>query len=279
MGKIDVSRLAATTLVSGFATDPTDQTLCVMQAISYIMDEQGSRITFCRGDQPLLVAWSDKPGCVDPHLISAGIMLNDRLSDARRQTLKTRIPRLIGTRDDGLAEARAIVAADWMIRRALPALAVEPWLTEAMRERLLALADLTPITTRAQVYARGKRLLAHLFDMEVWGLRPTRAQDDLALSGITFKPTWAIVADRLNYYLQTDAPLASLTRETMAAIVEPTGWWVASTGNVNEDLALAYFDALLALSNTPLDDLVGQESGVAPIAAPAPSESLTAAFA
>src|SRR6266511_2614383 len=72
------------------------------------------------------VAWfadephSAAPRCVSPVLISFGDRGNDGLPDERRQRLVPLIPRLVGTRGDGLDEQRAYMALDWLIRTYTP---------------------------------------------------------------------------------------------------------------------------------------------------------------
>lgn len=81
-----------------------NKTACVMEAASYIAGEP----------------WSDSPKCVSPVLTSFGIRLNDSLPEDKRQLLKPFIPDLIGTRDDGLDDARRDMARRWLMAEWLP---------------------------------------------------------------------------------------------------------------------------------------------------------------
>src|SRR6266508_83216 len=71
---------------------------------------------------------TDRPPCVSKILGSFGRDLNAQLDDVRRQQLKPLIPRLLGTADDGLDQARGYLALDWLIRTYTPA-----WLDVAGR--------------------------------------------------------------------------------------------------------------------------------------------------
>ena len=59
---------------------------------------------------------SDSPACVSPVLRAFCTALNDGLEDEPRQRLRLYLARTIGTADDGLDEARAWMAMDWLIR-------------------------------------------------------------------------------------------------------------------------------------------------------------------
>ncbi len=96
--------LAHLTLSTG-GHAPTADEWCVMEATAYVAGEPHS----------------DEPVCVSRVLTSFSIGLNDRWSDEQRQKLIPFIPRLIGTRDDGLDETRGYLALDWLIRTYTPA--------------------------------------------------------------------------------------------------------------------------------------------------------------
>ena len=72
---------------------------CLMELVAYVAGEP----------------WSFEPECVSPVLTEFGYKLNDCLPDDLRQQLKPLIPDLIGTRDDGLDDARARIAWDWCV--------------------------------------------------------------------------------------------------------------------------------------------------------------------
>ncbi len=81
-----------------------DEGACLMEAVSFLAREQ----------------FSDHPKCVSPVLGTFGRNLNDVLPDALRQELKSLIPSLPGTADDGMDETRGYMALDWLIRTWLP---------------------------------------------------------------------------------------------------------------------------------------------------------------
>ena len=64
---------------------------------------------------------SDKPGCVCPILAAFGRRLNDVVPDDLRQELVPLLPKMIGTAGDGNAQARGLMAADWLVRVYTPA--------------------------------------------------------------------------------------------------------------------------------------------------------------
>jgi hypothetical protein len=78
---------------------------CAMEWVSYLAGEPHS----------------DQPGCVSPALRSICVSLNDGLEKNTRQRLRPYLARTIGTTHDGLDEARAWMAMDWLIRVYAPA--------------------------------------------------------------------------------------------------------------------------------------------------------------
>lgn len=80
---------------------------CVMEAVAYFAGEP----------------WSDHPQCASPLLTDFGLAVNDTIGADKRQQLIPLIPRIVGTRGDGLDEARRYLALDWLIRTFTP-----PWL-------------------------------------------------------------------------------------------------------------------------------------------------------
>lgn len=93
------------------------------------------------------VAWvagephTDHPACACPILATFGRQLNDVLPDEKRQRLRTFIPRIVGTADDGRSQERGLAAADWLIRTYTPR-----WLDAAglhdAAQRVRSLAEL-----------------------------------------------------------------------------------------------------------------------------------------
>ena len=81
---------------------------------------------------------TDEPACVSPVLRAFCIALNDGLDDIPRQRLRPYLTRTIGTAGDGLDEARAWMAMDWLIRVYTPAWLGLARLTDAA-QRLTAL--------------------------------------------------------------------------------------------------------------------------------------------
>jgi hypothetical protein len=87
------------TLAYGTHATP-DEGRCAMEWVSHLAGEPHS----------------DAPRCVSPVLRALCISLNDGLADARRQRLRPYLARTIGTAGDGLDEARAWLAMDWLVR-------------------------------------------------------------------------------------------------------------------------------------------------------------------
>jgi hypothetical protein len=87
-----------------------DDGRCAMEWVSYLAGEPHS----------------DQPACVSPVLRAFCTTLNDNLEDGPRQRLRPYLTRTIGTADDGLDEARAWMAMDWLVRTYAPR-----WLTIA----------------------------------------------------------------------------------------------------------------------------------------------------
>jgi len=107
--------------------------VCAMELVSYLAGEP----------------FSDHPQCVCPVLGAFVRSWNDALPDDERDALlKPLLPRLIGTRgSDALAERRALMAADWLVRVHTPA-----WLRLAkLNAQADALANLPEITSMAQI--------------------------------------------------------------------------------------------------------------------------------
>ena len=82
-----------------------DDGLCLLEAVAWVAGE----------------AHSDHPTCTSTVLAAFGRELNDQLPDGLRQQLVPLVPRLIGTRGDGLDETRGYLALDWLIRTYTPA--------------------------------------------------------------------------------------------------------------------------------------------------------------
>jgi len=99
---------------------------CAMEWVSYLAGEPHS----------------DSPSCVSPVLRALCISLNDGLPDVARQRLRPYLARTIGTAGDGLDEARAWLAMDWLIRTYAPR-----WLSlVSLDEAAAGLADGPAIT-------------------------------------------------------------------------------------------------------------------------------------
>ena len=85
---------------------PTDQEMCVMEAVSWVAGEP----------------WSDHPSCVSPVIAQFLRSWNDGLDDEGRQRLKPYIERVIDTKGTPEQEQiRGLMAADWMVHHHLPA--------------------------------------------------------------------------------------------------------------------------------------------------------------
>ena len=103
-----------------------------------LADLEAGRIHLDRGSHPdrshghcamEVVAWlageghTDAPHCASPLLTAYTIRLNDRWSDEQRQALAPYLPRMVGTRGDGLDGARLEIAHQALTCDLLP-----PWL-------------------------------------------------------------------------------------------------------------------------------------------------------
>jgi hypothetical protein len=92
---------------------------------------------------------SDHPACVSPVLRAFCVAFNDWLPKTARQRLRPYLTRTIGTVDDGLDQARAWMAMDWLIRVHTPA-----WLDLAgVNEAARRLVSLQPIVDVASLDA------------------------------------------------------------------------------------------------------------------------------
>ena len=111
------------------------EAMCVMEAVAFMAGEE----------------WTDAPACACP-VISAFLRnWNDSLPHDERQQLKKYIPKLIGTNGgDELAERRAWMATDWLVRDHTPA-----WLDLAglkeQAQTLRALPELVSAETAAAI--------------------------------------------------------------------------------------------------------------------------------
>lgn len=131
MSHIDLSTLV---LAKGSHRDRESGT-CLLEAVAYFAGEPHS----------------DAPTCVSPVLRSFGIGLNDVLPDDKRQRLVPFVPRMVGTANDGLDEARGFLALDWSIRIHTPA-----WLDLAgLVAEAQALRDLRQIVDLASAQDAG----------------------------------------------------------------------------------------------------------------------------
>ena len=139
------------TLAPGTHTTPAEGR-CAMEWVSHLAGEPHS----------------DAPRCVSPVLRALCVALNDGLTDRPRQRLRPYLARTIGTAGDGLDEARAWAAADWLVRSWAPAwlaLAQLPGEAAALRERpaisdAASLAASLPDLQRARRAARRARTAA-----------------------------------------------------------------------------------------------------------------------
>jgi hypothetical protein len=125
---IDPERLAKVTTLDRNSHSSFEDGVCAMEAASYIAGEP----------------WSDHPNCVCPVIGAFMRSWNDDLPDDERTVLLLPlVPRTVGTRgSDALANRRATMAADWMVRVHTPA-----WLRLAgLTAQADALANLPEIT-------------------------------------------------------------------------------------------------------------------------------------
>jgi hypothetical protein len=129
---IDQERLAKITTLASGSHEPNDTDMCVMEAVAFVTHKE----------------WSAHPPCVCPVIGAFVRTWNDGLSDAERtDILLPFVPRLLNTkRDEATERARAMMAADWLIRTHAVA-----WLRLArLNEQADFLAALPEITDFAQ---------------------------------------------------------------------------------------------------------------------------------
>jgi hypothetical protein len=135
---------------------------CAMEWVSYLAGEPHS----------------DEPACVSPVLRAFCTSLNDALADGPRQRLRPYLTRTIGSVDDGLDEARAWMALDWLVRTYTPTWLRAAGLTGAAQ----VLTDHSAVMDRPDLQSA----------LAVLGLvrRDARAAWSAAL-GATRVPAWA----------------------------------------------------------------------------------------
>ena len=148
-----------THLEHGSHSRPEDG-MCAMELVAFVAGEP----------------FSDHPECVCPVLGAFVRAWNDGLPDDERDAiLKPILPRLIGTRgSNALAERRALMAADWLVRVHTPA-----WLRLAkLDSQADALAALPEITSMAQVPSiRAPIEAAHRDAVAAWDAAWAAARD------------------------------------------------------------------------------------------------------
>ncbi len=141
---IDPQRLAEIVNLDVGAHHNFSAGACMLEAVAYVTRSP----------------WSDHPDCVCPVLGAFLRAWNDGLPDEQRNSiLLPLIPRVINTRgSEKLAERRALMAADWLVRTHTPA-----WLRLAgLTDQAAALENLPEITSMAQVPSiRGPIEAAH----------------------------------------------------------------------------------------------------------------------
>ena len=133
---IDPERLARITVLKDGGHSPPngDFAACVMEAASYVAGEP----------------WSDHPKCVCSVIAAFMRSWNDHIQDDTQRTelLLPLLTKVIGTRgSNALANCRAVMAGDWLVRVQAPS-----WLRLAgLTEHADRLAGLPEITDLAQV--------------------------------------------------------------------------------------------------------------------------------
>ncbi len=112
------------------AHDNRKDGVCLLEAVAWFAGEEHS----------------DGPECACPVLIGMGQQLNDLLPDHKRIRLLPMVPRIVGTKGDGMAERRGLMAADWLVRTYTPT-----WLRlaklDAEADALEALPEIMDTTT------------------------------------------------------------------------------------------------------------------------------------
>jgi len=116
-----------------------------LEALNTITLDRGAHDSFEDGHCAMeVVSWlaglgfTDAPECASPVLRRYTIVLNDRWDDEQRQALIPFLPRMVGTANDGLDDARERVASRFLLEKLL-----EPWLRLAGMD---AEADQIPAT-------------------------------------------------------------------------------------------------------------------------------------
>jgi hypothetical protein len=157
--------------------------VCAMEAAAYIAGEP----------------WSDHPECVCPVVAAFMRGWNDSLPDDERTALLLPLtPKTIGTRgSEKLAERRALMAADWLVRVNTPA-----WLRLAgLDTHADALSALPEITDMAQVPSiRGPLEAARTDAVAAWDA----ATDKLAATKTELQKSAVALVERMCALTEND---------------------------------------------------------------------------
>lgn len=151
------------TLEKGKHPSPSDG-MCVMEAVAWWFGEDHT----------------DEPRCVSPVLRSYAMTLNDRMPDDQRQKLLPFIPRFVGTRDDGLDQERAEMAA----LRAVNVFAAAGLRAVGLDEHAEACKNADTLNTAAYAAAA----VAALADAHLWDEALQLLDDMLSLGARSHSP-------------------------------------------------------------------------------------------
>ena len=190
-------RLAEVTTLHSGGHDPTSGQMCAMEAAAYIAGEP----------------WSDHPECVCPVISAFARSWNDALPDDERNALLLPlIPKTVGTRGSpALAERRALMAADWLVRVNTPA-----WLRLAgLTVHADALSALPEITGMSQVPSiRGPIEAARADAAAAWDAAwdAARAAAWAAARDAAWDAAWAAARDAARAAARDAGPEAAATK-------------------------------------------------------------------
>ena len=239
-----------------------------------LADLEAGRIHLDRGGHPdrshghcamEVVAWlageghTDAPHCASPVLTAYTIRLNDRWSDEQRQALAPYLPRMVGTRGDGLDDARLEIARQALTRDLLP-----PWLrlagmdAEADAISTVNLADLRSMleSIRAAAWKRRNAALEPIQEKVRAAVREKLAQHPAAV---------AVAADAVT--AAAAAVAAAAAAAVVAAVAAVADAVVAVAADAVTAAAAAAVAAVAAVADAVADAVVAAADAVVAAAA------------
>lgn len=186
--------------------------LCLMEAVAYFAGEEHS----------------DTPACASEVLTRVGINLNDALPHVYRQKLKPLIPRIVGTRNDGLDPQRGIMCANWLLSFAGYCLKDREW------SGLRAFLDVARVQTAFDLDPQ------ILFNLDQFTTRELSGWDS---SGAAHYTGWSSVLRGVQYSgIVSPAALSQFERNMYDIVESKTDWPWEETRRTQHDLIRLFSD-------------------------------------